>query len=41
MQSRIGGRNVVTGDFISIDGSDGSVYLGKHPARTVRRERLT
>jgi pyruvate,orthophosphate dikinase len=41
MQSQIGGLKVGTGDFISIDGSDGSVYLGKHPATTVRRERLT
>jgi len=40
-QSRIGGHKVRPGDFLSIDGSDGSVYLGKHPARTVRRERLT
>jgi len=41
MQSRIAGRKVGTGDFLSINGSDGSVYFGKHPATTVRRERLT
>jgi pyruvate,orthophosphate dikinase len=41
MQSQIAGHEVKTGDYISINGSDGSVYLGKHPATTVRRERLT
>lgn len=29
--SRIGGRSLATGDRLSIDGMDGSVYLGAHP----------
>jgi hypothetical protein len=29
-----------TGDLISINGSDGSIYLGKHPSTVVRRQRL-
>ena len=41
MRSKLGGRTIATGDFISINGSDGSVYLGKHPSTTVRRQRLT
>jgi pyruvate,orthophosphate dikinase len=40
-QSRIAGQTVKTGDFLSINGSDGSIYLGKHPATTVRAQRLT
>ncbi|MFQ5416223.1 MAG: PEP/pyruvate-binding domain-containing protein [Myxococcota bacterium] len=40
-RSQLAGRTVSTGDFISINGSDGSVYLGKHPSTTVRRQRLT
>ncbi|MBW2397839.1 MAG: hypothetical protein JRG80_01040 [Deltaproteobacteria bacterium] len=39
-RSELAGRTIVTGDFISINGSDGSVYLGKHPSATVRRQRL-
>jgi len=39
--AQFAGQKVETGDFISINGSDGSVYLGKHPATTVRRKRLT
>lgn len=38
--SRIAGRPLATGDFISINGIDGSVYLGRHPTTTVRRQRL-
>jgi len=40
MRSEFAGRTIATGDFISINGSDGSVYLGKHPSTTVRRQRL-
>jgi pyruvate,orthophosphate dikinase len=39
-RSQLAGHAIVTGDFISINGSDGSVYLGKHPSTTVRRQRL-
>jgi|GEM_PF-25095 len=39
-QSELAGRTIATGDFISINGSDGSVYLGKHPSTIVRRQRL-
>jgi pyruvate,orthophosphate dikinase len=39
-RSELGGRTIATGDFISINGSDGSVYLGKHPSTTVRKQRL-
>jgi pyruvate,orthophosphate dikinase len=39
--SLIAGHSVKTGDFLSINGSDGSVYLGKHPATTVRAHRMT
>jgi pyruvate,orthophosphate dikinase len=35
--SQIGGHTLSTGDFISISGIDGTVYLGKHPAAKVRR----
>jgi pyruvate,orthophosphate dikinase len=41
MCSRIAGREIATGEYLSINGSDGSIYLGKHPATTVRRQRLT
>jgi pyruvate,orthophosphate dikinase len=40
-RSQLAGHTISTGDFISINGSDGSVYLGKHPSTTVRRQRLT
>jgi pyruvate,orthophosphate dikinase len=40
-RSQFDGKTVTTGDFISINGSDGSIYLGKHPSTTVRRQRLT
>ena len=30
-RSELAGQTIKTGDFISINGSDGSVYLGKHP----------
>jgi pyruvate,orthophosphate dikinase len=39
-RSELAGLTIVTGDFISINGSDGSVYLGKHPSTTVRHQRL-
>jgi pyruvate,orthophosphate dikinase len=35
-ESRLGGHRLVTGDLISIDGIDGSVYLGAHPLTSVR-----
>lgn len=34
--STIGGRQFAAGDLISIDGVDGSVYRGAHPARPVK-----
>jgi pyruvate,orthophosphate dikinase len=37
---QLAGHAIAAGDFISIDGTDGSVYLGKHPSTTVRRQRL-
>jgi pyruvate,orthophosphate dikinase len=39
-RSQLGGQTIETGDYISINGSDGSVYLGKHPSTTVRKQRL-
>jgi pyruvate,orthophosphate dikinase len=39
-RSKLAGRAIATGDFISINGGDGSIYLGKHPSTTVRRQRL-
>ena len=38
--SELGGRRIATGDFLSINGLDGSVYLGKHPSTTVRGQTL-
>jgi pyruvate,orthophosphate dikinase len=38
--SQLGDRTLATGDFISISGIDGSVYLGKHPSAKVRRRQL-
>ena len=39
-RSRIGTHEIRTGDFISINGLDGSVYAGRHPTEVVRRSRL-
>jgi pyruvate,orthophosphate dikinase len=39
-RSELDGRAIATGDFISINGTDGSVYLGKHPSTMVPRQRL-
>jgi pyruvate, orthophosphate dikinase len=39
-RSRIGEHEVESGDWLSINGIDGSVYLGRHPTVTVGRERL-
>jgi pyruvate,orthophosphate dikinase len=39
-RSKLAGQELETGDFISINGADGSIYLGKHPSTTVRRQRL-
>ncbi len=39
-RSVLAGRTLETGDFISINGVDGSLYLGKHPSTIVRRQRL-
>lgn len=39
-RSVLAGRTLETGDFLSINGVDGSVYLGKHPSTIVRRQRL-
>jgi pyruvate,orthophosphate dikinase len=38
--SHIGGHAVATGEILSINGIDGSVYLGSHPTTTVRRQKL-
>ena len=35
-RSTIGGREVATGDLISISGIDGGVYLGAHPVAELR-----
>ncbi len=32
----LNGRVVRTGDFLSIDGRNGSVYLGAHPVEDIR-----
>jgi pyruvate,orthophosphate dikinase len=37
-RSLLAGRPLETGQWISIDGGDGSVYLGKHATKLVRRE---
>ena len=39
-RSELAGRAITTGDFLSINGSDGSVYLGKHPSITVHQHGL-
>ena len=39
-RSDLGGLTVKTGDLISINGSDGSIYLGKHASTVVRRQGL-
>jgi pyruvate,orthophosphate dikinase len=39
-RSLLAGHELATGDLLSINGSDGSVYLGKHPSTTVRRQRM-
>ncbi len=39
-RSKLGGRELDTGDPISISGLDGSVYWGRHPVETVRRHQL-
>jgi pyruvate,orthophosphate dikinase len=37
-RSTLAGQVIEAGDFISIDGSDGSIYLGHHPTKMVRRD---
>ncbi len=39
-RSHIAGHLLEAGDLLSISGIDGSIYLGQHPTKTVRRERL-
>jgi pyruvate,orthophosphate dikinase len=39
-RSVLAGRVLETGEFLSINGVDGSVYVGKHPSTMVRRQRL-
>ena len=39
-RSVLAGRTLETGDFLSINGVDGSIYLGRHPSTMVRRQRL-
>jgi pyruvate,orthophosphate dikinase len=36
--STLAGQVIKTGEFISINGSDGSIYLGHHPTKMVRRD---
>jgi pyruvate, orthophosphate dikinase len=36
--SRLAGHSIEAGDFLSINGNDGSIYLGCHPTTLVRRE---
>jgi len=37
-RSTLAGQVIKTGEFISINGSDGSIYLGHHPTKMVRRD---
>jgi pyruvate,orthophosphate dikinase len=39
-RSDLGGLTLKTGDLLSINGSDGSIYLGKHPYTIVSRQGL-
>jgi pyruvate,orthophosphate dikinase len=39
-RSELEGHTIATGDLLSINGSDGSVYLGRHASTMVRRQRL-
>jgi pyruvate,orthophosphate dikinase len=39
-RSELEGHTIKTADLISINGSDGSIYLGKHSSTIVRRQRL-
>ncbi len=39
-RSVLGGRPIASGDFLSINGRDGSIYLGRHLSATVRRPGL-
>jgi pyruvate,orthophosphate dikinase len=38
--SVLAGRAIASGDLLSINGRDGSIYLGRHPATSVRRPGL-
>ena len=40
-QSKLEGRPIRTGDFLSINGMDGSVYLGRHKVTVRRTQGLT
>jgi pyruvate,orthophosphate dikinase len=37
--SLLAGREIATGDFLSINGVDGSIYLGRHPTTVVPQRR--
>ncbi|HEY5657126.1 MAG TPA: PEP/pyruvate-binding domain-containing protein, partial [Myxococcota bacterium] len=37
-RSLLAGRPLETGQWIAIDGGDGSVYLGQHPTKLIRQE---
>ena len=39
-RSILAGRAIETGDFLSVSGNNGSIYLGRHPSTLVRRRRL-
>jgi pyruvate,orthophosphate dikinase len=38
--STLAGERLDTGDLLSVDGRDGSVYLGRHPSTIIRRQQL-
>jgi pyruvate,orthophosphate dikinase len=39
-RSSLSGRSIAMGDLLSINGMDGSIYLGSHASTMVRRQRL-
>jgi pyruvate,orthophosphate dikinase len=38
-RSSLSGRSIAMGSFLSINGMDGSIYLGRHPSQMVRSQR--
>jgi hypothetical protein len=39
-ESGLAGQVISTGEFLSINGMDGSVYLGRHPVTIIQRHGL-